>query len=995
MNDIERYLANERKLEAAHVYTPTDEHDACGVGFVAAIDGKPRREVILRAIEALKAVWHRGAVDADGKTGDGAGLHIQVPQDFFHALVRQTGHALRSSRIAVGQVFLPRTDQNAQETCRTIVESEILRSGFYLYGWRQVPIDLSVIGEKAAATRPEIEQVMFDAGEDEDLETLDRRLYLCRRRIEKGVRAAAIPDFYICSLSTRSVIYKGMFLAEQLSNFYPDLKDDRFVSAFAIFHQRYSTNTFPTWRLAQPFRMLAHNGEINTLKGNANWMKNHEVKMASDLFGAEGDDIKPIIQPGSSDSAALDAVFEVMVRAGRTAPLAKSILVPEAWSKHASTMPESHRALYAYANAIMEPWDGPAALAATDGRWVIAAMDRNGLRPMRYSLTRDGLLFVGSETGMVVLNDTDVVRKGRLGPGQMIAIDLSEGKFYEDRTIKNKLAGEYPYQKWIKNVVDLDPIIGKGDEPHLFDKTELIRRKIAAGFTHEDMETVLHPMVADGKEPLGSMGDDTPLAVLSDRYRPLSHYFRQNFSQVTNPPIDPLREARVMSLKTRFRNLGNVLVHDEKQTEVYVLESPAISTGMFERMKNHLEGRFYEIDCLFDSTREGALADAIEHIRAEAEDAVRQGYGHLILTDERISEKMAAIPMILATGAVHSHLMRRGLRTYTSINVRSAECLDTHYFAVLIGVGATTVNAYLAEECIYERQVHGLFGKMSLESCVKRYLDSVSAGLLKIISKMGISVISSYRGAYLFEAVGLSRSLAADIFPGMASRISGIGLSGIAKKTARQHALAFSPEAALPAIGGFYKVRTAGETHANNAKLIHLLQKAVATESYTTYKRYTETVRAQPAVNLRDLLDFRKAKTPAPLEEVESITEIRKRFYVPGMSLGALSPEAHETLNIAMNRIGAKSCSGEGGEDPENFHPNANGDNPDSAIKQVASGRFGVTAEYLTRCREIEIKMAQGAKPGEGGQLPGYKVTEFVARMRHPWRDADFAAAAP
>jgi glutamate synthase (NADPH) large chain len=983
MNDeISRYLANAEKLQAAHAYDPAQEHDACGVGFVAAVDGRPRREVVVRAIEALKSVWHRGAVDADGKTGDGAGLHIQVPQDFFLSQVRRTGHALRSKRIAVGQIFLPRTDNAAQETCRTIVESEILRSGFYLYGWRQVPVDISVIGEKAGATRPEIEQLMFDAGDEEDLEALDRRLYLCRRRIEKRVRLDAIQDFYICSLSTRSMVYKGMFLAEQLSNFYPDLKDERFTSAFAIFHQRYSTNTFPTWRLAQPFRMLAHNGEINTLKGNANWMKNHEVKMASELFGAEGDDIKPIIQPGSSDSAALDAVFEVMVRAGRSAPLAKSIMVPEAWSLHASTMPESHRAMYAYANAVMEPWDGPAALAATDGRWVIAAMDRNGLRPMRYSLTKDGLLFVGSETGMVAIDDTQLISKGRLGPGRMIALDLVEGRFYEDRAIKDKLAGEYPYQDWIKKVVALDPVIGSGNEPRLFDKDTLRRRQIAAGISFEDIEQILHPMVEGGKEPLGSMGDDTPLAVLSEQYRPLSHYFRQNFSQVTNPPIDSLRESRVMSLKTRFRNLGNVLLQDEKQTEVFLLESPAISTGMFQRMKNHLEGRFFEIDCLFDPKRDGSLAEAVTRIRQEAEDAVRQGYGHLILTDERMDETRAAMPMILAVGAVHSHLMRRGLRTYTSINVRSAECLDTHYFAVLIGVGATTVNAYLAQECIAARHAKGLFGKRSLEECVKRYLDAVSAGLYKIISKMGISVISSYRGAYLFEAVGLSRSMADDIFPGMPSRISGIGFSGIAEKTAKQHVKAFDGDA-VPTIGGFYKLRAGGETHAQNDASIHLLQSAVASESYTTYKRYAEGIYALPAVNLRDLLDFRKNRTPIPQEETESITEIRKHFITPGMSLGALSPEAHEALNIAMNRIGAKSCSGEGGEDPARFRPKSNGDNPNSAIKQVASGRFGVTAEYLSQCREIEIKVAQGAKPGEGGQLAGFKVTEFVARLRH------------
>ena len=986
--EVARFLANAKKLEDGHAYSPDQEHDACGVGFVAAIDGKPRREVVARAIDALKAVWHRGAVDADGKTGDGCGIHLQVPQDFFREQVQQTGHKLRSGRIAVGQIFLPRTDYNAQETCRTIVESEILRAGFYLYGWRQVPIDISIIGEKANATRPEIEQIMFDVGDDEDLEALDRRLYLCRRRIEKGVREAAIQDFYVCSLSSRSLIYKGMFLAEHLSEFYPDLKDERFVSAFAIFHQRYSTNTFPTWRLAQPFRMLAHNGEINTLKGNVNWMKNHEFKMASELFGEHGDDIKPIVQPGGSDSAALDSVFEVLVRAGRAAPLAKTLLIPEAWSKKASTMPDSHRAMYAYANAVMEPWDGPAAIAATDGRWVIAGMDRNGLRPQRYAITDDGLICVGSETGMVVLDEAHVIRKGRVGPGQMIALDLEEGRFYEDRAIKDKLAGEYPYEEWTKKIVELDPIIGPGPEPRHYDRDTLRRRQVAAGMSLEDVELILHPMVEDGKEAVGSMGDDTPLAVLSEQYRPLSHYFRQNFSQVTNPPIDPLREERVMSLKTRFRNLGNVLSQDEKQAEVFVLESPVISTGMYERMKDHLEGRFYEIDCVFE-VRDGkpkdatALARALERIKNDAEDAVRQGYNHLILTDERTSSDLAAIPMILATGAVHSHLVRRGLRTYTSINVRAAECFDTHYFAVLIGVGATTINAYLAQECIADRHARGLFGKMALGPCVKRYLDAVNAGLLKIMSKMGISVLSSYRGAYNFEAVGLSRSMVAEILPGMSSRISGIGLTGISKRIARLHARAYDDDVIALPMGGFYKARAGGETHAHSATLIHMLQNAVTSDSYTLFRKYSQGVWAQPPVSLRHLMGIRKGAAPIPLEEVESITEIRKRFVTPGMSLGALGPEAHEMLNIAMNRIGAKSDSGEGGEDPARFRAKPNGDNPNSAIKQVASGRFGVTAEYLNQCRELEIKVAQGAKPGEGGQLPGFKVTEMIAKLRH------------
>ena len=514
--ELARYQANAKHLEDAHAYSPDQEHDACGVGMVAAIDGKPRREIVLHAIAALKCVWHRGAVDADGKTGDGAGLHIQVPQDFFADEVRATGHDLEGGRIGIGMIFLPRTDYAAQETCRTIVEAEILRFGYYIYGWRQVPIDISVIGEKAKATRPEIEQIMFDTGTEKDVEAIERDLFIIRRRIETQVRKASIANFYVCSLSTRSLIYKGMFLAEQLSTFYPDLNDERFISPMAIFHQRYSTNTFPTWYLAHPFRMLAHNGEINTLKGNVNWMKSHEIRMASEAFGEHQDDIKPIIQPGSSDSAALDAVFEVLCRAGRSAPMAKTLLVPEAWSKKGSSaMPDAHRAMYQYSNSVMEPWDGPAALAATDGRWVIAGLDRNGLRPLRYTLTDDGLLFVGSETGMVVLPEQKITHKGRVGPGQMIGVDLQRGKFFDDRAIKDELAHEHPYEEWTNNIVDLEPIIGPGPEPRMFeDKSELRRRQLAAAISMEDLEMVLHPMVEDGKEPVGSMGDDTPLAVL-------------------------------------------------------------------------------------------------------------------------------------------------------------------------------------------------------------------------------------------------------------------------------------------------------------------------------------------------------------------------------------------------------------------------------------------------------------------------------------------------
>ncbi|WP_417465571.1 glutamate synthase large subunit [Kordiimonas sp.] len=966
------------------LYDPAEERSSCGVGLVAAMNGKPSRRVVLMGIEALKAIWHRGAVDADGKTGDGAGIHVEIPQEFFKEHVRATGHEPAEGRLAVGMVFLPRVDLPAQETCRTIVEKEILAFGYTIYGWRQVPVDIDVIGEKAEATRPEIEQIMIANSKGVDEETFERELYVVRRRIEAAVIKAQVGDFYICSLSCRSVIYKGLFLAEQLSTFYPDLEDERFVSSFAVYHQRYSTNTFPQWWLAQPFRMLAHNGEINTIRGNVNWMRSHQIRMASIAFGENSEDIKPVVPKGASDSAALDAVFEVMVRSGRSAPMVKTMLVPEAWSNKDS-MPEAHRAMYAYTNSVMEPWDGPAALAATDGRWVVAGLDRNGLRPMRFTVTNDGFLVVGSETGMVVVDEEDVREKGRLGPGQMIALDLQDGQFYHDREIKDKLAASQPFEEWAMDIGGIDSLPDyRGPEMPSFAGDDLKRRQIVAGLSHEDLELILHPQVTTGKEAIGSMGDDTPLAVLSSKYRNLSHFFRQNFSQVTNPPIDSLREHRVMSLKTRFGNFANVLDEGHTQAGSIVLDSPVITNREWNTLINHFGDSAQVIDCTFDAKAgKGALRVAIDRIRREAEDAVREGRGHLFLTDENISEDRAPVPMILAAGGLHTHLLNEGLRTFTSLNVRASECLDPHYFAVLIGAGATTVNAYLAQDAISDRHAKGLFGDMSLDEAVVRAADAIDQGLLKILSKMGISVISSYRGGNNFEALGLSRSLVAEFFPGMPTKISGIGLSGIQKKVLEQHAKAFAEDALTLPIGGLYRYRRGGEVHAHDGQLIHLLQTAVGQDNYAKYLTYSRGLHNLPPVNLRDLLDFRRPEQAMPIDEVESITQIRKRFITPGMSLGALSKEAHETLAIAMNRIGAKSVSGEGGEDKSRYKPYENGDNANSPIKQVASGRFGVTAEYLNACEELEIKVAQGAKPGEGGQLPGFKVTEMIAKLRH------------
>ena len=978
------------------LYREDFEHASCGVGMVVSIEGKPSRKVVELGIDALKAIWHRGAVDADGKTGDGAGIHVQIPVSFFYDQIERTGHKPKKDELmAVGQVFLPRADFGAQETCRTIVETEVLRMGYYIYGWRHVPVKIDCLGEKANATRPEIEQILISNSKGVDEDTFERELYVIRRRIEKSASRAGVSQLYLASLSCRSIIYKGMMLAEQVAVFYPDLCDERFTSSFAIYHQRYSTNTFPQWWLAQPFRMLAHNGEINTLKGNVNWMKSHEIRMASSAFGEMADDIKPIIPGGSSDSAALDAVFEALVRAGRSAPMAKTMLIPESWSKQAKELPQSWRDMYSYCNSVMEPWDGPAALAMTDGRWVCAGLDRNGLRPIRYVITGDGLLIAGSEVGTVPINEANCNEKGALGPGQLIAVDLADGKLYHDEEIKNKLADAHPFGEWTTKVKELDTKLSKVQEKQLYFGENLRKRQIAAGYTIEEIEQILVPMAEDGKETLASMGDDTPSAVLSERYRPLSHYFRQNFSQVTNPPIDSLREFRVMSLKTRFGNLRNVLDEGSNQTEILALESPFVGNSQWEELIKNFKADVINLDCTFaKSAGKETLQTQLDRIRKEAEDAVRSGAGHIVLTDQNIDESRVAMPMILATSAVHSHLTRKGLRTFCSINVRSSECLDPHYFSVLIGAGASVVNAYLAEDTLADRIEKGLLNG-PLTEVISRYRDAIDQGLLKIMSKMGISVISSYRGGLNFEAVGLSRAMCAEFFPGLISRISGIGVSGIQQKSEEIHNLAFGSNTAFLPIGGFYKSRKSGETHAWEAQTMHVMQAACASASFDLWRQYSNRIKSNPPIHLRDLLDIKPIGPAVPIDEVESITSIRKRFVTPGMSLGALSPEAHKTLNIAMNRIGAKSDSGEGGEDPAHFTPEANGDNPSAKIKQVASGRFGVTAEYLNQCEELEIKVAQGAKPGEGGQLPGMKVTDLIARLRHSTKGVTLISPPP
>lgn len=980
----EDFDARAQHLAQQGLYSPTDERDACGVGLIAAIDGQPRRAIVEKAIEGLRNMWHRGAVDADGKTGDGAGIHIQLPQAFFADYIARIGKQ-PDARIAVGMIFLPKRNFAAQERCRAITETEVLRLGYRIHGWRQVPVVAEVIGEVANDSRPEIEQIIIAGRADRSEAEVERDLYLIRRRIENAVRAKAIHDFYICSLSSRSIIYKGLFKAEQLTAFYPDLNDVRFISNFAVFHQRFSTNTAPAWHLAQPFRVLAHNGEINTLRGNMNFMRSHEATFTCDAFKGVEEDLVPVIPSNTSDTGALDAVMEILTRAGRALPLAKLILMPPAWSKN-KELPQHHRDMFSCCNAVSEPWDGPAAIAAADGEWAMAGMDRNGLRPMRYTVTRDGLLICASESGMVQVEEEEVMARGRLGPGEMIGVNLRAQKLLRDAELKEYLAMQQPYSAWVKRTVLLHEILQSAAPRHrrVEGAAALAQRQAYAAMTMESVETILHPMAATGKEAVGSMGDDTPPTILSPFHRPFHHYFRQNFSQVTNPPIDSLREARVMSLKTRFGNDGNFLAIDGSHSEIVLAETPILLAHEMTAVAQYFKKRITKLDTTFALEGEGAsLPEALARLVAEAEKAAHGGKSFLLLTDEALDASRTTIPMILAISAVHSHLVKVKLRKKSSILVRTDECADVHALAVMIGAGATVVYPALAEDTIRARHERGLLGTLTADEALENLREALGQGLLKIMAKMGISVVSAYRGGLNFEAIGLSRALAAEFFPGLPSRISGIGLEGLENALRARHARAFDRMVTTLPVGGFYRLRAGAEAHAWAGEQIHALQMAVAKGSYQLYKKYAESVYARPPIALRDLFDFCPSAAPVPLDEVEPVVAIRKRFVAPAMSLGALSPEAHEVLAIAMNLIGAASNSGEGGEGPERYTPRANGDNANSTIKQVASGRFGVTAEYLNSAREIQIKVAQGAKPGEGGQLPGFKVTVEIARLRH------------
>src|SRR3984893_1222240 len=977
------------------LYRPEEEHDSCGVGFVAAINGERSNRVLRHGLTSKCNMAHRGAMDADAKTGDGSGVMTQIPYKLFRKELTKLGHTLyNDADLGVGFVFLPHDNAYAQARAKAIIEEVLEHRDLFQFGWREVPLNVLVLGEKAQLTMPRIEQVLIGrpAGMSDD--EYERRLFLARNEIEKRVQLDNIRNFYITSFSHQVIVYKGLLTAVSLEKFYRDLANPEYETAICLYHERYSTNTFPTWPLSQPFRVLAHNGEINTIQGNRTWMRARESELMADSWGEEVDLLKPIIQRGGSDSASLDNAIEALIMSGRDILHSMTMLIPPAWRADERMSPEL-KAFYEYHRCLNEPWDGPAGLVFSNGIVVAACLDRNGLRPARYKITEDGLGSLGSEAGCHDTNAAKVIEKGRLAPGEMIAVDTRAGKLLRDAEIKKQLSMQKPYLEWLStHLLRLQKIVGRAiaEPQEEIDILDLTQRQGAFGDTSEELDMVLKPMVKDGQEALGSMGDDTPLAVLSLQPRLLYTYFKQLFAQVTNPPIDPIREKLVMSLATIMGWRRNLLEASPEHAKMVYSDSPVLLQHELDALRlipdsEHKSATISVLWKVADSV--DGIEEALNRISAEAESAIDDSARLIVLSDRGVDHHHIAIPMLLATGAVHHHLTRIGKRMKCSIICDTGEARDVHQIACLIGYGASAVCPYLAYETIRELFEKGQVGAATYEKMIHNYKGAIEKGLLKIMSKMGISVIDSYRGAQIFEAIGISSELTEKCFAGTPSKIEGIGFKEIAMKTLIRHKQAYSKalpeENKKPELGdpGYYRFRRQGEKHAVTPPVIKSFHAFVKSNKQEDYKVYVQAVKAVRPNTLRELLErIPTGQQPIPLEEVEPIEEIRRRFTTAGMSLGALSPEAHECLAIAMNQIGGKSNSGEGGEDPQRFHRRKNGDWPNSAIKQIAAGRFGVTAAYLASAKEIEIKMAQGAKPGEGGQLPGHKVTELIARLR-------------
>jgi glutamate synthase domain-containing protein 2/glutamate synthase domain-containing protein 1/glutamate synthase domain-containing protein 3 len=993
MNDV---IIETLKGRPTSLYQPEEEHDSCGVGFVAAIKGERSNRILHYGLTSACNMAHRGAMDADAKTGDGSGVLTQIPYKIFRKEVAKLGHTLyNDSDLGVGFVFLPHDNAYAQARAKAIVEEVLEQRELFRFGWREVPLNIMVLGEKAQLTMPRIEQVLIGrpAGMSED--EYERRLFLARNEIEKRAELDRIKNFYITSFSHRVIVYKGLLTAVSLEKFYRDLGNAEYETAICVYHERYSTNTFPTWPLGQPFRVLAHNGEINTIRGNRNWMHAREAELRADFWREDIDLLTPIIQPGGSDSASLDNAVEVLMMSGRDILHAMTMLVPPAWRTDERMSPEL-KAFYEYHRCFNEPWDGPAGLVFSNGIIAGACLDRNGLRPARYKITEDGIVSLGSEVGCTDLDDAKIIEKGRLAPGEMIAVDTRAGKLLRDAEIKAQLSAQKPYVSWVNsNLLRLQDIAGKeiSDPEDEFDILGLTQRQVAFGYSSEELDFVLKPMVKDAQEAVGSMGDDTPLAVLSKQPRLLYTYVKQLFAQVTNPPIDPLREKLVMSLATIMGWRRNLLGETPEHAKLIHSDSPILFLHELDALRSipNTEHKGETISVLWNVTAgESGLEEAVTRVSLEAERLVDGSTRLIILSDRGVDSQHIAIPMLLAVGAVHHHLTRAGKRMQCSLICETGEARDVHQIACLIGYGASAVCPYLAYETVRELLEKGAFGEgVSYAKAIQSYKQAVEKGLLKIMSKMGISVVESYRGAQIFEAIGLHSDLIDKCFTGTPSKIEGISFQEVAVETLTRHRMAFGQavpeEKQTLELGdpGYYRFRRQGEQHAITPPVIKNFHTFVKSNKPEDYKAYVEAVKAVRPNSLRDLLQIiPTGKEPIPIEEVEPIEEIRRRFTTAGMSLGALSPEAHECLAIAMNQIGGKSNSGEGGEDPERFHRRKNGDWPNSAIKQVAQGRFGVTAAYLATAKEVEIKMAQGAKPGEGGQLPGHKVTQFIARLR-------------
>ncbi|MGD0597799.1 MAG: glutamate synthase large subunit [Sedimentisphaerales bacterium] len=976
------------------LYEARREHDACGIGAVVNINGTNDHSIIEYGKEILINLHHRGAAGADEITGDGAGILFQIPHEFFVEECSRLRFTLPEPAFyAVGMVF---GSKNAEirKQCDQILESALSHHCMKVIGWRDVPTANDCLGEIALAAEPSIRQI-FVYGVDLQSDLFERRLYMARRRAERLVREKLGKngeDFYVTSLSCKTICYKGMFMARQLFAYYPDLADKRVKSALAIVHQRYSTNTFPNWRLAQPFRCIAHNGEINTLSGNRNYMRARETTMASEVFGDEIGDLLPVLPEDTSDSGCFDAALELLVRAGRSMPHAMMMMIPEAFGPkyHIST---DKRAFYEYHSSIMEPWDGPAAMVFTDGRFIGGTLDRNGLRPCRYLVTTDGLAVIASEAGVVEFPPEKIIRKGRLRPGNMFLVDTVEGRIITDNEIKSKIARRRPYRRWLEeNRIELR---GLFDTPELIssDPEQTIRKMRAFGYTSEELKMILTPMAVNGQEPVGSMGDDTPLAVLSDRPKLLFDYFKQLFAQVTNPAIDPLREGLVMSLMSFVGSKKNFLEESPEHCRQLKLPHPILTNEDIERLRavKREDFRVATINAVFDANEANAgesLRKALDELVEAAEKAIRNGASLIIISDRNISQDKAAIPSLLATGAVHHGLLGRGLRGKAGLIIETGEPREVMHFCLLCGYGANAVNPYLAFETLFEMQRQGhLPAKMEPTQIADNYIAAVKKGILKVMSKMGISTLRSYTGAQLFEAIGLNRGVIDKYLTGTSSRIAGAGLDEIASEAISRHKAAFEPHpAGAPVLefGGEYRLRHTGERHTWNPTTVTNLQLAVRRNDPKAYEKFAEAVNEQSETlcTLRGLFEFEPGKS-VPIEEVEPASEIVKRFCTGAMSHGSISKETHECVAIAMNRIGAMSNTGEGGEDPSRYTPESNGDSKNCAIKQVASGRFGVTINYLAHAKELQIKIAQGAKPGEGGQLPGHKVTEEIARLRY------------